>query len=165
MNRFRAFLMKHHERGDVVETVFMVPIAIFIMFAMINLSSYFSVRAQVQNVARDGARLVALYGGNSPNAIRNNSGKPVETAVLDLLWDGNKCKLSYCASNGGGQIRPIVDCTPDVATAAGQTVTCNIKYEYSPLAPVPPGLEGLNGVFGQPMSVTATFVSETGRNG
>jgi len=148
-----------NERGDVVQTIFMFPIALFLLFALINLSSYFQLRAQVQNIARDGARLTALYGGQGTNAIRNNTGKTVENTIITSMWDGKKCTLSFCSS------KPVVDCTPDAATTAGQTVSCNIKYPYSPIAPVPEGLEGLNGVFGQPISVTATYVSETGKRG
>lgn len=150
---------RFNERADVVQTIFMFPIALFLLFALINLSSFFQLRAEVQNVARDGARLVALYGGNSVNAVRNTAGKTVETQLMGLLWKDGRCTLSYCTT------RPVIDCTPDIAASAGQTVTCNIRYSYSPIAPVPEGLEGLNGVVAQPISVTATYVSETGRQG
>lgn len=160
MMKFRNWINRRtNERGDVVQTIFMLPIAIFLLFAMINLSSYFSLHAQIQDTARNGARMVALYGGNGAGAIRNTSGKAVETTILGTLWDGSKCSLSYCTK------KPEVNCNPDIATQAGQIVTCNIKYYYSPIAPVPQGLEGLNGVTGQPMSVTATYVSETGKKG
>lgn len=157
------------EKGSTtVETVFMMPIAIFVLFAMINLSSYFSVRAQVENVAREGARLVALYGGQSTNAIRNTSGETVESQIMDLVWDSetNRCAFSFCESAGNStQRQPEVECTPNIARNAGEIVSCTIRYWYSPLAPVPEGLEGLNGVFGQPITVTATYVSETGQRG
>jgi Flp pilus assembly protein TadG len=151
------FEKRRNERGDVVQTIFMFPIALFLLFALINMSSYFQMRGQVQNVARDGARLVALYGGASTGAIRNNTGQSVQTQVTNILWDGSKCKLSYCTQ------KPVVTCTPNVATQAGQVVSCTIKYYYSPIAPVPKGLEGFNGVTGQPMSVSATYISETGK--
>lgn len=160
MCSFRAWQKRHtNERGDVVQTIMMLPIAIFMLFALINLSSYFSLRAQVLDTARSGARLVALYGGNSTGAVLNNTGKTVETAVLATLWDGSKCTLSYCTQ------KPVVDCTPEITKIAGEIVKCNIKYYYSPIAPVPQGLEGFNGVTGQPMSVTSTYVAETGKKG
>jgi Flp pilus assembly protein TadG len=159
MNTLHTVIKKRlNERGDIVQTVLMFPIALFLLFALINLSSFFQLRAEVQNVARDGARLTALYGGQGVNAIRNDTGQSVESRLISQLWVSGKCTLSYCTA------KPLVDCTPDVATAAGQTVTCNIKYAYSPIAPVPDGLEGFNGVVNQPISVTATYVSETGRN-
>lgn len=160
MSKFRAWQKRStNERGDVVQTVMMLPIAIFLLFALINLSSYFSLRAQVQDTARTGARLVALYGGNGTGAVLNNTGQTVETIVLSTLWDGTKCTLSYCTD------QPIVDCSPNITKQAGEIVTCNIKYYYSPIAPVPDSLKGLNGVTGQPMSVTSTYVAETGKKG
>ena len=156
MFRIRKWLTRHtNERGDVVQTIFMLPIAIFLLFALINLSSYFNVRAQVQDVARQGARLVALYGGANSGAILNHTGQPVSSIVLGQIWNGSRCTLSYCTQ------APQVTCTPSVTTVAGQLVSCTIKYWYSPIAPVPSGLEGLNGVTGQPMTVSATYVAET----
>lgn len=160
MSKFRKWQKQHtNERGDIVQTVFMMPIAIFLLFALINLSSYFSIRAQIQDTARSGARLVALYGGNSAGAILNHTGETVDSKILGALWDGNKCKISYCAQ------KPEVSCSPTITQVAGELVTCNIKYYYSPIAPVPSGLAGLNGVTGQPMSVTSTYVAETGVKG
>jgi hypothetical protein len=160
MSKFRGWQKRHtNERGDVVQSILMLPIAIFMLFALINLSSYFSLRAQVLDTARSGARLVALYGGNSTGAVMNNSGKAVESTILAALWDGSKCTLSYCTQ------KPVVDCTPEITKIAGEIVKCNIKYYYSPIAPVPDGLEGFNGVTGQPMSVTSTYVAETGKKG
>lgn len=79
MSKFREWQKQHtNERGDVVQTIFMLPIAIFLLFALINLSSYFSIRAQIQDTARSGARLVALYGGNGTGAVLNKTGKTVE---------------------------------------------------------------------------------------
>jgi hypothetical protein len=160
MSRFRDWQKRHtNERGDVVQTIFMLPIAIFLLFALINLSSYFSIRAQIQDTARSGARLVALYGGSGTGAVLNKSGQTVESKILGALWDGSKCTISYCAQ------KPEVTCSPTITKVAGELVTCNIKYYYSPIAPVPAGLEGLNGVTGQPMSVTSTYVAETGKKG
>lgn len=160
MTKIRAWQKQRlNERGSVIETVLMLPFAVVILFALINLSSYFSLRAQVQDTARSGARLVALYGGNGTGAVLNNTGKTVETIVLNNLWDGSKCTLSYCSK------KPVVDCTPEITKQAGQIVKCNIKYYYSPIAPVPEGLEGLNGVTSQPMSVSSTYVAETGKKG
>lgn len=147
------------ERGDLVQTVFMLPIAVFMLFALINLSSYFSLRSQIMDTARSGARLVALQGGNSTGAIMSKSKHNVETIVMNQLWDGKQCTLSYCVK------KPVVNCTPEITRNAGELVSCNIKYYYSPMAPVPAGLEGFNGVTGQPMSVTSTYVAETGKKG
>lgn len=152
-------LRKLSERGDIVQTVMMLPIAIFMLYALINLSSYFGLRAQVMDTARQGARLVALYGGNSTGAVMNNGKDSVKTIVEKQLWDGKKCLLSYCTK------KPVVTCSPEITRTAGTLVKCNIKYYYSPIAPVPKGLEGWNGVTGQPMSVTATYVAETGKKG
>lgn len=160
MSKFRNWQKRHtNERGDIVQTIFMMPIAIFLLFALINLSSYFSIRAQIQDTARSGARLVALYGGSGAGAVLNHTGQSVDSKILASMWDGTKCKISYCAQ------KPEVTCSPTITNVAGELVTCNIKYYYSPIAPVPAGLEGLNGVTGQPMSITSTYVAETGKKG
>lgn len=160
MYKFRKWLDRHtNERGDIVQTILMLPIAIFLLFSLINLSSYFQLRAELQDTARSGARLVALYGGNGTGAVLNHTGKTVEATILGNIWDGEKCTLSYCAS------KPTVKCSPTITKIAGEIVTCNIKYYYSPIAPVPSGLEGLNGVSSQPMSVSSTYVAETGKKG
>lgn len=160
MSKFREWQKRHtNERGDVIQTVMMLPIAIFLLFALINLSSYFSIRAQVQDTARSGARLVALYGGSGTGAVMNNSGRTVEAKVMDILWNGSECTFSYCVQ------KPEVTCSPAITKIAGELVTCNIKYYYTPIAPVPEFLNGLNGVTGQPMSVTSTYVAETGKKG
>jgi Flp pilus assembly protein TadG len=158
MNTIRARIKNRlDDKASVVETVLMFPIGIFLLFALINFSSYMQLRAEIQNVARDGARLVALYGGQGTDAIRNTSGKTVESQLMTELYRDGKCTYSYCSKP------PTVDCTPDVARDAGEIVRCNIVYHYSPVAPVVAGLEALNGVFDQPISISSTYVSETGK--
>lgn len=104
---------------------------------------------------------MALYGGNSPTAILNSTGKPVDQIVKDMIWDSKKeaCTLSYCTKP------PVVTCSPGTTVKAGDLVKCTIEYHYAPIAPVIDGLEGLNGVYSQPLRISATYVAETGKGG
>lgn len=146
------------ERADVVQTVILIPIVIFLLFTMVNLSSYFAARGDINSAARNGARLVAMYGGNSAQAIKNNTGKSVERTVMDYIYDPatGRCTMSFCSEV------PIVDCTPEITRDAGEPVSCTISYRFSPIAPFPDYLEALNFGTGAPISVTSTFVAETG---
>ena len=64
------------DRGDseLVSLVLLIPLIVGILFTMIDMSVYFSNRAQIQSAARDAARTVAIMGGNGTSL----SGTPIE---------------------------------------------------------------------------------------
>lgn len=161
MKKIRDFaLNKESGSGELVVSLITIPILAFLLFTIINVSSYFQVRSAVQDTARDGARLVALYGGSTSGAYLNTSGVSVSQTVKDRLYKGGKCTLSYCAT------APIVNCRVvvngaerGVATAAGQPAICSVSYDYSAVAPMAFGFDSL---FAYPIKIDATTVTETG---
>lgn len=164
MQKLRDKLInKDREAGDseLVVTLFTIPILAFLLFTIINVSSYFQVRSEVQDAARDGARLVALYGGTTSTAYLNTTGKTVPAIIQARLYKNGKCTFSYCKS------APTVTCSvisasgasSTRATAAGQTATCTISYAYGAVAPISFGFQNL---FAYPIKVSGTTVTETG---
>lgn len=156
MLRIKEFFDKireRNERGDVITALFMTPFAIFFLFAIVNMSLYFEARSSIQNIARDGARQVALYGGNNSTVPLNKTGKNVSQLVYNQLYAKGKCTRSHCVKP------PAVTCTPGVASQAGQTVTCKVTYYYSPVAS---DIFGFAAATLKPFTVSESFISETG---
>lgn len=151
----RNFLSRrtHREDGEIVETVLIVPFVVFLLFAFINMSMYFQARGTVQNIGRDGARQVALYGGSLSTVPRNNSGQDVTQTVFNKLYSSGHCTISGCSRP------PRVTCTPAQATAAGQDVSCTIIYYFSPVAN---DYFGFAAITAQPFTIQEHFISETG---
>lgn len=54
------------DRGDstLVSTILVIPLILGILITMIDVSVYFANRGQVLNMVRDGARQVAIFGGD-----------------------------------------------------------------------------------------------------
>jgi Flp pilus assembly protein TadG len=141
------------ERGDIITALFMVPFVLFMLFAFVNMAVYFQARSTVGNIARDGARQVALYGGNSKSIPLNKTGKDVSQVVFDTLYSGGKCSLSNCSQ------APSVTCTPGTATTPGQQVSCSVTYYYTPVST---DIFGFSKITSQPFTLKETFISETG---
>lgn len=141
-----------NERGDLMQSVLTFPLAVIMLFMLINFATFFQLRSEVLNIARDGARLVALYGGEDRGAVRNIDGRGVEQIVLDSIWDGDECKLSYCSQ------QPEVICAPHIAYQAGELASCEIIYYYTAVAP----MWGLENLTAQKIHVSATYITETG---
>lgn len=162
MDKLRKFLLAKKENGssELPTTLILLPLSIFLLFALIDVSFYMVSRAQVQNILHDGVRQVALYGGNSSSAPLNNSGKDVNQLILDRLWDSGtkECKVSSCSAP------PTVSCTPNVALNVGDPVSCTVTYSYKPVAN--DFFFGFTtNVTKPPYTLTSTSVSETGING
>ena len=156
MNKLRNLLNRRSEEGasELPVTIIMLPFALFLIFALIDVSFYMQTRSSVQNVLRDGVREIALYGGNSSSVPLNTSGKTVAQQVFDNLYQNGQCVKSYCSAP------PKVTCTPDIATAVGQTVSCTVTYAYSPV--VYDGFFGFSQfVTSPPYTLTETSISET----
>ena len=146
--------------GELVVTLFSIPLLAGLLFTLINVSSYFQTRSAVQDVARDGARLVALYGGSTTAAYRNTTGENVAVTVQKRLYKDGKCILSHCTKPPVVTCNVVVNGIPRaVATDAGQVAVCNVQYWYSSVAPSWFGFDKLVTV---PITIDATTVTETG---
>jgi hypothetical protein len=132
--RERLMAKRNHsekEHGsDLVVTLFMIPFFIALLFAIVDVSSYFQTKTQVQNITRDGARLVALMGGSSNEIPLNKekfggSGKSVTKYVSERLVNSSgQCIISGCNAP------PTVTCGPTRASVLTQDAYCRVVYNY-----------------------------------
>lgn len=130
--RKKLHFNRDNETGsDIVTTIFLLPFFVALLFSIIDVSTYFQTRTQVQNVTRDGARLTALMGGTSSSIPLNqdkfgSGGQNVTNYVYSRLVNaGGYCVFSGCTTP------PIVNCGPNVATNLTQDAYCDVTYHYS----------------------------------
>lgn len=133
------------DRADSTLVTFVLVMPLFFMFVvtMIDTSIYFANRAIIQQVARDGARQVAIFGGDGTATTRS----PLEASYGDSGTcaevsnatgrTANKteieCKILQRYDQGSGLTNVIVDrvdCGPDTTLAIGQTTFCNVDWTY-----------------------------------
>lgn len=146
------------DRGDsIVSFIFIMPIFFSFLVTMIDTSVYFANRSIIHQVASDGARTVAIYGGGGNSSIQspleaayggNNgvcadsravNGNAIECNVLDRLEKG-----AGLTNVPADELR--VDCGPWIVTSApertawpglipvggvGSTTYCDIQWTYN----------------------------------
>lgn len=141
--------------GEVIATLFMTPIVLWLIFSLIDVSAYFQARTSVQNAARDGARQVAIWGGN--NSPLNPTTQSVAQITKNNIYNAStgKCTPGACKQP------PKVTCTPDRTAQAGQQVSCTIVYYYQPAASGNP-FTGFTGFLNNSFTITETARAETG---
>lgn len=139
--------------GEVVAVLFMLPLVLWLILSLIDVSIYFQARTSVQNVARDSARQVAIWGGNKSPL--NPSSTAIATNAKNTLWNGKKCSPSACSK------APAVTCTPNKTSRAGQQVSCSITYYYKSVAPGNP-FTGFSGFLNKKFVIKEVARSETG---
>lgn len=139
------------DRGDseLVSLIILLPIVVGLLFTMVDTSIYFSNRAQVQAVARDGARTVAIMGGNGTGtqrtAIERQYGqdKSVACAGLDsnsVVTDAftaastaTECNMMQTLATSVGLVNVEVHsvaCSPTQSSSIGERVSCSIQWTY-----------------------------------
>lgn len=154
INRLRS--RRRDERGnDLITSIFMIPIILGLIFVLIDVSVYFQARSEVQNVARDSARTIALLGGDSKSIPLNNLGAKPSELGLKSIWDGSKCLPSACSK------KPTISCSPDKATQLNQQVTCRVNYFYQPAGGALVSWLGFGDLLTLPISSSEVFRSET----
>ena len=129
------------ERGvETVAMLFVIPVMVVLVLALIDVGMMFRARMLVENVYRDAARGAAADGGNY-NPRTNITGETWDQWGYKRLYDGSKCRIAACKP---GQA-PTIDCSivtgPDgvpyanreVAPQAGYLITCGGHYPYKPI--------------------------------
>lgn len=175
-------IKKRTDRGDsnLISILFLLPLILMILMTMIDTAVYFSDRAVIQNTARDGARTVAIMGGNGTAT----TGTPIEKKYglsRSIACNGNGTKdypgvpsdsIAYPAKNSNstaiecnimqginasqGLISVTVNsvkCTPNIVTTLGGRVSCEVIWSYNSI----PG-SGLSALR-DPKTGDATFKS------
>lgn len=147
--------------SEIVTTLFLIPLFVAILFAIVDVSTYFQTKTQVQNITRDGARTVALLGGTSTTIPLNKdkfggSGINVTNYVYDKLVDGSgNCRISGCSAP------PTVTCSPNIATAISANATCTVNYRYRGVGGALVEWLGFGAITGNVITATETFKVET----
>lgn len=142
------------DRGDseLVSLLILLPIVLGILFTMIDSSVYFANRAQMQAAARDGARTVAIMGGDGTPSratpIEKRYGVTKAQACKDL--DKSPVTAAVYAAKGS-QLTPIecqvlqsystaglvsvevtnVVCGPQRTVNVGAKTECTVDWAYS----------------------------------
>lgn len=149
------------DRGDstLVSTILVIPLILGILITMIDVSVYFANRGQVLNMVRDGARQVAIFGGDgtatsatplekaysgqsratvcgglSSNAVIKDAVKSTTTAtecsVLRNIGTTNGLISFHVDSIECGVANASGDFTGSATTNIGQQVGCELTWSY-----------------------------------
>lgn len=134
--------LKSNRADSIVSAVFFFPLFIVILISGIDYSVYMSDRGQIQGVARDAARTVAIMGGNGTDTMQTpleaKYGTSVTTACKNITSKQQaktpiECNVVNSLQNNQGLVSTEitnVTCTPSNTTAIGQRVACTIKWYY-----------------------------------
>lgn len=155
------------DRGasSLISFILLVPLFLGLVITAVDLSFYFSNRAQVEAVARDAARTVAIFGGDGDatqaTSIEKNYGTSRATACSsnnpEIVDAPNKyiftnatrtnlsaveCNVLAALANNTGLVsisdEPVqVDCGPSEAQTVGTRTYCTIVYKYSGMPGAP----------------------------
>lgn len=155
--------------------LFVIPVMVVLVLALIDVGMMFRNRMLVENVARDAVRGAAADGGVENS---RTSGVNWESYAEQRLFANGACQIGQCKDG-----KPvIVDCTGDedaragmrtpqgvrytgnTVNYAGDTITCTIAYPYKPInGPLLNGPIGLGmGNLLKEFDVTVSARSETG---
>lgn len=160
--------MRKDEAGasELVTTLFMLPLALFLILTLIDVSMYFNARSAVQNVTREGVRQAGMWGGTGNHTtVRLNPGTTTTADnIKNALYDSvtGKCKQMGCTQP------PEVVCgtyvggiKKNAAQNAGDKISCTTTFYYKT---VTPGSDyyGFAAAIGNKIVITETALSETG---
>lgn len=163
MQRYRNLLLsrkRNSEKGasDIIVVLFVAPIMVFLLFGMIDVSTWLQAREHTYNSVRDAARQVAFFGGNDHRVSLNPNSDYVSNVIRDTKMRGGN---NTCAP-GLPCTRPAdLTCTPNVVRTLGQTVSCTGTYHYQSVAGGMTAWLGFGDLLGQPITVTETYMAET----
>lgn len=130
------------DRADsLISAVFILPVIFFMLITTVDMGIYMSNRGQIQAAARDGARTIAIMGGNGTN-LSDQTSLMKKYGVSGSVCDGIKttqantpveCNVINGLNNSAGLVNITihsVNCTPNVSTAVGEKVSCEVKWIY-----------------------------------
>lgn len=164
IEKLRNFVKKRRDENgsaDLVVTLFMLPLAVFLILALIDLSMYMNTRSSIESVVRDATRQSAMWGGTGTvaNGVRlNTTGLNAAQRITNALTTtGGKCKFSNCVPGKP----PVATCSPAKVAVAGTTITCKVTYYYKTVTPGT-DLLGFSKITSRGFTITSTALSETG---
>lgn len=145
----KFFKRFNSDRGDsLVSAIIVFPLVIMFIITGVDYSIYMANRGQIQGVARDAARTVAIMGGDG-NATQAT---PIEkaygqtrsnacsglTTTTDKAYSSNssaiECNVIQNLKQSSGLVNVTitgVNCSPEVATSVGSRVSCSVIWKYN----------------------------------
>jgi len=133
--------------SNLISMVIMVPLFVALLITTIDLGIYFNLNTQITNIARDGARTVAIFGGNQrannpiaetygswdssivcpPTLIVSSTGAPIGRLSGNFRETTAPTWLSSASSNWG-----VAEC--QIAKIAEQTINQRTQAEVTHVA-------------------------------
>lgn len=146
----KLFKVSKSDSGDsLVSAVFVIPVILLMIVTGLDFSLYMANRAQIQGIARDGARTVAIMGGDGTattgTPLEKKYGKTREeacgaikagspaAAALNAKSTPIECNVMDALNNANGMVNVQINsvtCSPEKANAIGTRVTCEVKWKY-----------------------------------
>lgn len=126
MKKLRKLLREDVAESNLVAAVFLVPFVVVSAATAIDGVLLMQNRSLLETKARDGARTVAILGGNGSTPIQREQG-------LDPNFDKSslegEVKNTSPAQTNVKQVR----CTPEITKKLGDPVECAITFSYKHL--------------------------------
>lgn len=134
------------DRADsLVSAVFVLPMLFFMLVTTVDFGIYLSNRGQIQAIARDGARTVAIMGGDgdatSSTSLeyaygqkRSDVCKKATAQYIGKNIDSKstiECNVIQSLSNNANLVNveiTNVNCGPDIARAIGEKTFCEVSW-------------------------------------
>lgn len=165
----RKFIKKlKSDRGgsELMSFILLVPLFLGLIVTAVDVSFYFANRSQVQDIARDAARTVAIYGGTGDatkattieksyglsrasacNASRADIAKApnkyIFTQAKRSEMSAVECNVLAGLANSMGLVNfatkePVkVKCGPNEAKTVGSRTYCTVEYQYGSMPGAP----------------------------
>lgn len=149
MKFFLKNRIKSDKANSLITAILVFPVLFIFLVSMIDFSIYLADRGQIQGIARDGARTVAIMGGNgdansqtpierkygvNKSEVCANAGKgAVSKGAVKATSTAIECNIMNAANNSKGLVNvqlTSVLCNPYMSTSIGETVTCEVKWTY-----------------------------------
>lgn len=135
-----------NDRGAIgtVEFLFLILILLFLVFVILDFGLFFANKVVITNAVQNGARFVAVIGGNTETAIMSKygqtsipsdcrSGKGVQSAVYGYGACAVYKELAQARLTKNVTIKSI-RCTPSRVQNIGETVSCEVRWGYKSLS-------------------------------
>lgn len=146
MNKLKQHLT-NDKADSIVSLIFVIPIIVALLITIIDVSTFYNNKAQIDAIARDGARTVAIVGGTGTTI----QGTPLENRYglgTDTCSDASKagakgisadstpveCNIALALHNNtrltSVEINE-VKCTPIKTESVGANTTCTILWGWN----------------------------------
>lgn len=130
MNLLKKLNNRSKEDKGASNTISFIVIMLFVfvlLVSFIDVGIYFNVKNEMRSAAENGARNVALYGGTEGHLRNVRSDVSPAVSVVNESISSNYAGGTVVNYQGA-------ECWPKVAPSAGDSVWCEVTYEYKGIA-------------------------------